>query len=210
MLSAYWRHGLIVALALLTTSVMATARPTARAAAAPSATQLIAGTGWRQVGNSYLTGWAPSWWHREWQLGDARGSVADLYLERSTMTKSMLRWSGELSYEGQGYQSLLRDRQILRLPDGTTAPASVLVVQHLANRYVLAYAVVSPNSVTARSTDNLLDAAWDIVHGGGPYYMVRVSVPAYAASGDAAARATATRLLAPVLSTLRADVQREK
>ncbi len=210
MLSAYWRHGLIVALALLTTAVMTTARPTARAAAAPSATQLIAGTEWRQVGDSYLGGWAPSWWHREWQLHDAQGGVADLYLERATATKSMLRWSGDLSYEGQGYQVTRRDRQTLHLPDGTAAPVSVLVVQQLTNRFVLAYAVVTPNGIMARSTDNLLGAAWDIVHGGGPYYMVRVSVPAYAASGDAAARAMATRLLAPVLSTLRADVQREK
>jgi len=156
-----------------------------------------AAAGWNLV-RQYTVNARP---YAEWQLVDkASGVAADLYLQPMGSTKDMLRWSGELSYEGAGYEVVSRQRETVRMGDGTAAAVSVLTVRRLNERDVLAYAIVTPGGILARSTDNLLGAAWDIVHGGGPYYLVRAS--AAAVPDDGAGRRAALRLLTPALSTL--------
>ncbi len=200
MLSAYRRHGIVITLALLTGLVLATARPTWRdpGTVMPLVFHSTAAAGWNVI-RQYTVNTKP---YNEWQLVDkASGVAADLYLQPMGNTKDMLRWSGELSYEGVGFDVVSRRRETVRLGDGTAAPVSVLTVRHLNERDVLAYAIVMPGSIMARSTDNLLGAAWDIVHGGGPYYLVRAS--AAATPDDGVGRRATLRLLTPALSALR-------
>jgi hypothetical protein len=83
------------------------------------------------------------------------------------------------------------------------APVSVVVVQRLADRRLVESAVVGPDGITARPTDNVASVAWQTLLGGDRmYYLARVSV--VQRPGDGAADVVATRLLSPVLSELRA------
>ena len=210
MLSTYHRHGLVVALALAAGLASVLARPQARAAALPAIAGLTSGTGW-QVIATYRPGAWPGMVWGQWRLRDAQGAQLVLYLGATDAVQKMVHWNGELAYEGAGYQVLWHRRATIRIQGGTTVPISVVVVQHLRDRQLLTYAVASPDGIAARSTDNLLRTVWDAIGGTtGPYYLVRVSVPARQDAGrpdDPAASAVAARLLAPVLSTLYADAR---
>lgn len=210
MFSAYRRHGIIIALALLAGVASITAHPQARTAALPSIVGLTAGTEWRVVAAYTPSGLRTAYVYQEWQLRDARGDKAMLYLAATTGVQKMLRWTGEYGYEGVGYQVVSRRTSSVRLSDGTAAPSSAVVVQRLADRELLEYAVVSPNGIAARSADDLLRTAWDTLRGSsGPYYLVRISVAQSTGNRDVGnhdqAARTAARLLSSVLSALRAD-----
>lgn len=198
----YRRHGLVVALALVTGVTSLTVRPPAHAAALPSIATLINRTGW-QVTATYN---APVWQrlsNKQWQLRDPQGDVVYLYLETSAAVQRMVHWSGELSYLGAGYQVVGRAVTSVQMPDGTAIPYSAVTVQRLGDRQVLEYAIVSPDGIAAYATGNPLRTAWDTLRGdSGPYYLVRLSVPGRL--GAQGARRAASQLLAPILSTLRA------
>jgi hypothetical protein len=167
-----------------------------RTPALPAAGTLVDGGAWR-VETAYAPGDAGGPF-RQWQVRDAAGTEALLYVGATARAQTMVRWTGELGYEGDGYLVSDRSRGTIRLGDGSRATVSRVLVQHLDDRRLLEYAVVGPNGVAASGTDGLLGTAWDALSGrAGPYYMVRVSVPA----GDAAA---ADGLLAGVLTRLSA------
>lgn len=141
--------------------------------------------------------------YRQWQMRDPRGNDVFLYLEATAAVQRMVHWSGELSYLGAGYQVVGRTVTSVQMPDGTSAPISMVTVQRLGDRQVLEYAIVSPDGIAAYATGNPLRTAWETLRGdSGPYYLVRLSVPGRL--GAQCARRSASHLLAPILSTLRA------
>jgi hypothetical protein len=165
----------------------------APAPALPAAAALTAGAG--QVEQAYAPGDAGGPF-REWLVRDADGTQALLYVGATSRVQTMLRWTGELGYQGDGYLVSAWPDGRLRLAGGSTAAVSRRLAQRQADRRLLEYAVVGPEGVAPSATSSLLAAAWDAVSGrAGPYYMVRVSVPA----ADGAA---ADRLLATVLQRL--------
>jgi hypothetical protein len=210
MLSTYRRHGVVVLLALAASlASRGLAQPQSRDAALPAIAGLTSGTGW-QVVATYNTVAGPGMAWGQWGLRNAQGARLALYLGVTDAVQKLVHWSGELAYEGAGYQVLWRRPATIRIHGGVTAPISVILVQHLGDRELLAYAVASPDGISARSTDDPLRTAWDALLGTtGPYYLVRVSVPVRQVAGrpDAGASALAVHLLAPVLSTLYADAR---
>jgi hypothetical protein len=202
--AAYKRHGVIIALAILAGGVNLIVHSGIRGAVAlPPVTRLIARTNWRAVAASRPVQQGVLF--QEWQMQNRQGVTALLYVGATTKVQAMLHWSGELGYEGVGYQVVQRTQTRITLRDRTTAPLSLVVVQHLADRELLASAIVSPNGIDARSTDNLWRTGWDTLRGAdGPYYLVRVSVAD--SHGVQDARVLATDLLSSLLRALRADI----
>lgn len=201
MLSAYRRHAVVLALVLVAGLTSIAARPESRQPALPSIASLTAGSDWRVIKANPLVSYT-GMTYGEWQLYDNKGFPAQLYAGAASLQK-MLHWSGELGYEGAGYQATHRTTTTLRLRDGTTVPVAVAIEQHLTDREYVAYASVGPGYVAARSSDNLPRTAWDVVRGSaGPYYVARVSVPSPTSALDPQAAAAAARLLMPVLSRL--------
>jgi hypothetical protein len=91
----------------------------------------------------------------------------------------MVRWTGELGYQGEGYAVASRSRETIRLGDGSARTVSRVLVERLDDRRLLEYAVAGPDGVAASGTDGLAGTAWAALSGrAGPYYMVRVSAPA--------------------------------
>jgi len=201
MLSRYRRHGLIIALALLAGLGTVALRPAAKQPVMPSIRTLLAGSGWQTLTTYAAGGWRGEV-YQPWLLGDNRGARANLFLGVATEVQKMVHWSGELGYEGAGYQILKRGRDTINLlAQGKDVEVSDVVVQHGTDREVLQYATVSPDGIIARSTDDLLHTILYTLRGDrGPWYLVRVSVPVTA--GEVAARDTASRLTAALLSRL--------
>jgi hypothetical protein len=200
MLSSYRRHGLVVALALIAglSSVAVRAQP--HVAALPSVETVVARSGWQVIGAAKPVAYADETFN-QWQVRDAQGHVALLYLATATSVQRMWHWNGELGYLGEGYQLLHRTVQSIRLQGSRQAPVTVGIIQRLSDREVIAYAAVMPDGIAAQGSDDPVQTGWDILRGiTGPYYLVRVTVPSI--YGDRVATDIATRLLAPVLSTL--------
>lgn len=197
----YRRHGLVVALALVTGISSLVVQPRVAVPSLPTAASVTRGTGWRLAATYQGGGWS-GLVYGEWRLRDGGGDDATLYLAVTTQVQKMIHWSGELAYLGAGYQVVSRGVRSVQSPSGVT-PTSVVTVQRLADRQVLEYAIVGPDGVAAYATYNPLRIAWDTLRGAsGPYYLVRLSVPGRL--GSYAANVAATRLLAPILSTLKA------
>ena len=204
MLTTYRRHSIVVALALLAGLTSVLVQPPARAATLPAIASLTAHTEWHVVSTTAPGRW-PGMVYQEWWLRDAQGTTALLYLGAASAVQKMVHWTGELGYVGAGYQVLGHQVSSVPLGDGTAAPVSTVVVQHLMDREVLDYAVVSPDGITARATDDLLHVAWATLRGGGgPYYLVRVSLLQGSSSQS---RRAATRLLSSALTALRAEAR---
>lgn len=200
MLSPYRRHGLVVALALVAglSSVAVRAQP--RVATLPAVATVLARSGWQVIGAARPVAYTDETFN-QWQVRDAQGHVALLYLATATSVQRVWHWTGELGYLGEGYQLLHRTVRDIHLQDGGQAPVSVGIIQRLSERDVIAYAAVMPDGIAARGSDDPVRTGWDILRGvTGPYVLVRVTVPS--TDGDRTATAVATRLLAPVLSTL--------
>jgi len=143
--------------------------------------------------------------YRQWLLRDATGNEASLFVGATTKTQVMLRWSGELGYQGEGYVVTDRGEQALPLSDRHTVTITRAEVRHLSDRLLLQYAIVAPGGVVARGTQSAWRALWDALRGtSGPYYVVRVA----GMPGGGVARVTRERdrLLATVLSALLARV----
>ncbi len=201
MFLSYRRHGLVVALALITGITGIVIQPTTVVPSLPPIASVTRGTGWRLVATYGGGGWS-GLMYGQWRLRDASGADATLYLAATTQVQKMIHWSGELAYLGAGYQVVSRAVTNVQSPDGVVS-ISVVTVQRLADRQVLEYAIVGPDGIAAYATDNPLRTAWDTLRGERePYYLVRLSVPGRL--GRQAAHAIATRLLAPILSTLKA------
>lgn len=167
--------------------------------ALPAAPPLADAATWR-VATAYEPGFA-GMAYRQWLLQDPAGAQALLFLGVTSQAKTVVRWTGELGYQGEGYLVASRGERTLRLTNGGTVLVSDVLVQRLADRQLLVYGVLSPNGVEPNGTAQLPRTAWDALRGrGGPYYLVRVSEPANGPT--ARAWSTASRLLAAVLSAL--------
>jgi Protein of unknown function (DUF3485) len=164
-----------------------------------------------QVETAYQPGFA-GMAYRQWLMRDPDGAEALLFVGATDRLQTLLRWSGELGFQGEGYLVTGRGERALRTDGGLTVTVSEVRVQRLSDRRLLAYAVVRPDGVVPGGTAAPLAPAWSALLGrSGPYYLVRVAVPVAGSAGaDAGAAATAGRLLAaavpPLLSRARAGV----
>lgn len=203
----YRRHGLVVGLALVAGLTSLLVHPAARAATLPPIATLIRGTSWRVVATDALSQRSGmGMMYQQWRLRDKDGVAVALYVGATAAVQKMVHWTGQLAYEGAGYQVVGQSIASVGLHDGSTALVSVVTVQHLADRELLVYAVIGPDGIAARSSDNLLRTAWDTLRGtDGPYYLVRVSVAQRPDTREP--YSVASQLLSPVLSVLRADAQ---
>jgi hypothetical protein len=191
------RHALVILLILgagaAATGLRTEDRPDP---APPPLAALTAGSAW-QVEAAYQPGVAGMQF-RQWLLRAPDGAEALLFVGATVHAKSVVRWNGEGGYLGDGYVVSGRSQAVLRLDHGSSAPVSRVLVQRLSDRRLLVYATVRPDGVYASGADSPLRIAWDAVAGrGGPYYLVRVSLPA-----TGSASASADRLLSVVLPAL--------
>ncbi|HXM55066.1 MAG TPA: hypothetical protein VOB72_06720 [Candidatus Dormibacteraeota bacterium] len=140
--------------------------------------------------------------YRQWLLRAADGTEALLYVGATSRPQTMVRWTGELGYQGEGYLVVGRSERTIRLTDGSTATASGVFVERQGDRRLLEYAVVRPDGVVPTGTSSPAQTAWSaLANRAGPYYMVRVAVPAGRADA-------ADLLLAAVLPPLSATSTR--
>jgi hypothetical protein len=197
------RYSLVLTLLVLTgLARMVVQPPAARPLALPAVRLLTAGSGW-QVEATEASRWGMV--YRQWTLRKPGGQAAFLYLAATDSAKIVVRWSGELGYQGEGYLVQGRRTRALRLSTGSTARVSVVHIQRLHEQRVLACAVVSPDGIAAQGTDHLLRTGWEVLRGtAGPYYLVRVAVPA--GVQNVSGEAIALRLLARVLPILQTHV----
>jgi len=138
---------------------------------------------------------------RQWLLRDQAGTEALLYVGATSHVQVLVRWTGELGYQGEGYLVTNRGERPIRLVDGSTASVSRVLIERLADHRLLEYAVVRPDGVSPSGASSLLPTAWGVLTGrAGPYYLVRVSVPV---GGEQAA----DRLLATLLAALSAEAR---
>jgi hypothetical protein len=164
----------------------------------PAVTALMAGSGW-QVETAYPPGgFLMS--YRQWAVRDAVGDEVLLYVGATARLQTALHWTGELGYQGEGFQVAEHGLRSLRLEDGRTFAVERALVEHLSDHRVVEYAVASRDGVTAHITGSLLRTAWEALRGdAGPYYLVRVSM---GAGGDQRAGQRGEQLLASVLGAL--------
>jgi hypothetical protein len=162
--------------------------------ALPPVASLTQGGSW-QVETAYAPGDAGMSF-RQWLLRDPAGTEALLYVGVTSRVPVVVRWSGELGYLGEGYLVTGSGERTIGLGDGSRVAVSSVLVQRLTDRRLLEYAVVRPDGIVPAGTSSPLATARDAVTGrAGPYYAVRVSVPAGAAR-------SADRLLAEALPPL--------
>ena len=168
--------------------------------ALPAIASLVGGTTWR-VEQAYAPGDAGGP-YRQWLVRDPAGTEAVLYVGATSRVQTMARWTGELGYQGEGYLVTGWPVGRVRLADGSTATVSRMLAQRQGDRLLLEYAVVGPQGEAASATSSLPGSAWDALAGrGGPYYMVRVAVPA---SGGTAADGLLADVLPPLVAAARA------
>lgn len=172
----------------------------APAPALPAVASLVGGTPWR-VEQAYAAGDAGGP-YRQWLVRDPVGVEAVLYVGATSRVQTMARWTGELGYQGEGYLVTAQPEERVRLADGSNAIVSRVLAQRQGDRLLLEYAVVGPRGVAASATSSLLSSAWDALSGrDGPYYMVRVAVPA---GGGMAADGLLADVLPPLVAAARA------
>ena len=205
MFTTYRRHSLVIALAIVAGFTSMLVRPQAQVTPVlPSMGSLTAGTGWHVAGFTPVGRWT-GMVYDEWWLRNQTGATVVLYLGVTNQVQKMVRWTGELGYQGAGYLASDHRLSTVRLADGTVAPVSTVLVHSATDRQVVEYAVVNHNGIVARATDDILHTAWDTLRGQpGLYYEVRVSVPQ---SGGAAAVHAAESLLSTMLPVIRADAR---
>ncbi len=163
-----------------------------------------AGAPWR-VETAYAPGNA-GMPYRQWLLRDAAGIEALLYIGGTGRVQTMLHWTGELGYQGEGYVVTDRRHETVRLADGSSATLSEVRIRRLADDRLLTYAVVTPDGVAPDATSSPLRTAWAAVLGrAGPYYLVRVSVPIAGSVMDAenAASTLVAEMVPPLLALVR-------
>jgi hypothetical protein len=164
----------------------------------PAVTALMAGSGWQVEAAYQPGGFLMS--YQQWAVRDAVGDEVLLYVGATARLQTALHWTGELGYQGEGFQVAERGERILRLEHGRTAAVARALVDHLSDHRVLEYAVASRDGVTAHITGSLLRTVWEALRGeAGPYYLVRVSM---AAGGGPQAGHRGEQLLASVLGAL--------
>lgn len=173
----YRRHGLVVVLLAFAAIGTIAARPPSYRTPFPSLPTLLAGSGWRTSRQEASGGWT-AYNYQQWLVANRQdGGQASIYLGAASEVQKVAHWTGELGYQGDGYQVVRQGRTTVTLRDGSTAPVALVVVQHLADRLALAYALVAPQGISARPTDNLLAMGWDVLRGdNGPYYVARVAM----------------------------------
>ena len=142
--------------------------------------------------------------YQQWLLRDQSGREALLFVGATGRPQTMLRWTGELGYQGDGYVVTEKRVTSITAGDGRRLPAQEALIQHLDDRRVLEYAVIGPGGrVAAQSTDLIPQVAWAGLQGrSADYYMVRVSVPA--SGSEQRSRSVAGELLSTVLPRLAA------
>ena len=202
MRTSYTRYTIVLGLILATGLGAAGARLQRAEPVIPPVSQLTSGTGW-QVTDTYAPAGLP---YRKWQLRDPAGHQALLYVGASARSVPAMAWNGELGYEGAGYAVSHDGERRIALSDGSSAAVSLAHVQHLSDAQVLLYAVASPRGVLTPRLQSLAETTWDAVGGdAGPYYVVRVAVPA--GTSDRSATQLASTFLGAVLPKLVADAQ---
>jgi hypothetical protein len=191
------RHAVVVLLiAAAAVAGAGLAGQQAPAPALPAIESLVGNTSWR-VEQAYAPGDAGGP-YQQWLVRDPAGTDAVLYVGATSRVQTMARWTGELGYQGDGYLVTGWPDERVRLADGSSAVVSRVLAQRQGDRLLLEYAVVGPQGEAPSATSSLPGSAWDALTGrDGPYYMVRVAVPA--GSGTAA-----DDLLAEVLPPLEA------
>jgi hypothetical protein len=189
------RHALVLVLILAAGAAgVATVGRDRPSPTLPAIAELTSGSAW-SVETAYVPGDAGGP-YRQWLLRAADGTEALLYVGATGRPQTMVRWTGELGYQGDGYLVAGRSERTIRLAGGATATASSVLVHRQADSRILEYAIVRPDGVVPTGTSALAQTAWSaLANRAGPYFMVRVSVPA----GRAAA---ADALLAAVLPPL--------
>ncbi|HKF18482.1 MAG TPA: hypothetical protein VKF14_14995 [Candidatus Dormibacteraeota bacterium] len=189
------RYSLVVCLILVGGGAASALRQEAPATPnLPTIEVLTSGSFWRAEAASSAAGSAMA--YQQWQLVGASGQQALLYIGVTSRVPTMLRWSGELGYQGEGYVVVDRRNLLVQLGHGKHATAGEATLRHLSERRVIRYAIVGPHGIGREARDLMLGAAWDAVRGhAAAYYLVRVST-----SVDSGVAATA--LFARVLSRL--------
>jgi hypothetical protein len=142
--------------------------------------------------------------YQQWLLRDRSGREALLFVGATGRPQTMLRWTGELGYQGDGYVVTAKRVTSVTVSGGGRLPAQEALIQHLEDRRLLEYAVIGPGGkIVAQSTDLIPQVAWAGLHGhSADYYMVRVSVPA--SGGEQLSRSVAGEVLSTVLPRLAA------
>jgi hypothetical protein len=124
------RYRLVPILLVLTGLARMTVHPAVRRPLAlPTAGPLLAGSGWRVQATESARWGMP---FRQWTLRDSAGRTAFLYLATTGSVKTILHWSGELGYQGEGYLVQGRGSRVLRLSTGAAARVSVVRIARLA------------------------------------------------------------------------------
>jgi Protein of unknown function (DUF3485) len=161
------------------------------APALPAVESLTAATGWRAESASPPVALAMR--SRQWLLRDGAGDQALLYVGATARARTALDWSGELGYQGEGYELAGRPDAPLALAGGRHGAAGGSTARRLEDQLVLRYAVVGPAGVVPRGRDLALPAAWDLLTGrAATYYAVRVTVADGPGAEARAASALAT------------------
>ena len=171
----------------------------------PSGQALTAASPW-QVSVTYAPG-DLGMAYQQWLLRDRSGREALLFVGTTSRPQTMLRWTGELGYQGEGYLVTEKRQTEVNVAGSSWLPAEEAVIQHLDDRRLLEYSVVGPGGRTvAQSTDLIPEVAWTGLQGRSVgYYMVRVSVPATPGAAPAApVAADVLRSVLPRLTSLAA------
>lgn len=175
MRSGLSRYALVFGLLLLTGLTAAELRAQRPASSSvPPASRLISGTGW-VISDTYVPA---AFTYRQWLLSDASGHQALLYVAVTSRSVVALAWTGELGYQGAGYEVARTGERAIVLSDGSTTTVNDALVQRLSDKRFLLYAVASPHGVLTHRIQSWPDAMLSAIGGDpGPYFMVRVSTP---------------------------------
>jgi hypothetical protein len=200
------RHALVLVLILATGLAAAGLRLQDPAVPAlPAIGTMTQGSHWHVEVAYEPGGWGMV--YRQWLLRDQSGHEALLYVGATARVQTMLRWTGELGYLGDGYVVADRGTSSVGVGGGRSVPVAQAVVQHLSDRRLLQYALVGPGgSVARQGSDLLAGAAWEAIRGhSAGYYLVRVSIPAPAGIQPASGTAgdVLSTVLPPVLARAR-------
>ncbi len=144
----------------------------------PDVASLVGGTSWRADSIPAQGGTPEFVVYRQWSLNDGDGNRALLYVGTTAHVQAMVRWNGELGYEGEGYALADRGLHGVTLRGGRTLTVRSAVASGPADRWLVEYAVAEPRGVIPSGADALTEALLDAFSDrAGHYYLVRVSVP---------------------------------
>lgn len=103
--------------------------------------------------------------YRKWLLRDVDRIPALLYLGATSRTQTVMRWSGELGCEGNGYMVARRGERVRRTTDRHSVTVGTALVVGPADRRIIEYAVTDPDGVIPRGTSSLAGKAWNMLPG---------------------------------------------